>query len=166
MPLRTTLGGQHTPELPPDYLAEIGRVSARWNMLDGYLDLSLILLLGKKITETRSLVIFTHMSFPQKLDVFAALISELLKTPSNDRLRSYRATVTSLKEAQRLRNLVVHGKWGMTPDGNVTASTITARGKFAANTTPMPIEQIIDASNAIYDALDSLFRLVWEPRSE
>jgi hypothetical protein len=59
-------------DIPDDYLAEMGRISVRWSRLESVIELSMIELLGKSATEGRSLVLFTHMPFPQKMDIMGA----------------------------------------------------------------------------------------------
>src|SRR5690349_2752599 len=80
MPLNSNVAGKHVEEPPSEYLAEIGRVNVRWNMLESYLEFTLIKLLGKEISEGRSLVLFTHMAVPQKFDILSALVNEFTES--------------------------------------------------------------------------------------
>lgn len=162
MTLNNSLAGKEVIEPPSDYLMELGRVVVRWNLLESYLDFTLIRLLGKEITEGRAHALFIHMAIPQKLDVLSTLIDELaghyphLET-------GYKVAGPKLKEAQRRRNSLVHAKWGKTDDGNVKANTISARGKLKWVERIITISEIQEASNAIYDAIQSLYELAWDP---
>lgn len=122
------------PDIPDEYLTEIGMVTTRWAMLESVIDLCLMRLAGKELTDPRSLIIFNHMTFPMKLDVMGALVSELLA--GHPGLSGFTAVQQSLKHAQEKRNLIVHSKWGAEPTGQIVVSRLTARGKLKTSTTP------------------------------
>jgi hypothetical protein len=148
-------------DIPDEYLAEIGRVIVRWNKLESLIELSLIELLGKDMTEGRSLVLFTHMAFPQKMDVLSALVNECLLTPAYGWLREYKPSVEPLlREAAKRRNEIAHGKWGMR-EGTVGKSSITARGTLKLTNSQVSIAEIEEASVAIVKAADALASLVF-----
>jgi hypothetical protein len=152
------------PDLPDAYLTELGRVSVRWSMLETWINFALIRLAGKDIHEGRSLVIFNHMAFPQKLDVLGALVSELLvNSTSCPWLAPYAKEVKPrLDEAQRKRNELIHAKWG-TENGQVTRSKITARGSLKIDISPVTVEEIRAVSDLIYEAADALNALIIWP---
>jgi hypothetical protein len=164
--INTKLGGQVIKEPPSEYLVEIGRVMVRWNVLEGYLDFTLIKFLGKSINEVRSHAVFTHMAVPQKLDVLAALVNEIVEShpeTSAPLAAVYKHAAPLLKEAQRRRNDIAHAKWGVDDDGTITANKVSARGKVKLEQRTMPIDDVIAASNAIYTAMEALYEMAWNP---
>jgi hypothetical protein len=166
MAINTKIGGQVLEEPPAECLTEIGRVIVRWNLLESYLDFTLIKLLGKDITELRSHIVFTHMAVPQKLDVMSALVNEIVEShpkTSGPLNAAYKRAAPLLKEAQRLRNDITHAKWGIGDDGSVKANKVSARGKLKVERRTMSIDEVIAASNAIYDAVEALYEMAWNP---
>lgn len=148
-------------DLPDDYLTEIGRVTVRWSKLESAMHLSMIELLGKDMTEGRSLVLFTHMTFPLKLDVLGALISECLMVPAYSWLSDYKTTVYPLlTEAAKERNTIVHSKFGV-EQGLVKRSNLSARGSLKVTTSLVRLRDIEKVSEVIVKASDALFHLVF-----
>lgn len=146
-------------ELPNEYLIEIGRVTVRWAFLESILDLCLIKLAGLNVQHSTSLVIFNHMTFPLKIDVLGALITE--RKPFYKFLEAYASDVEPLlKKAQEKRNTFIHSKWGLTSNGEVHISRIQARGALKTSVRPIALEEIEAASSLIYDAAEALHDLV------
>jgi hypothetical protein len=104
------LPAEDLPDLPNEYLTEIGRVNTRWAMLESVIDLCLMRLCSKEITAPRSLIIFNHMAFPMKMDIMGALVAELL--PAYPLLSDFPPVLQSLKQAQEKRNIIAHSKMG------------------------------------------------------
>ncbi len=148
-------------DIPDEYLAEIGRVTVRWNRLESLMDLCLIELLGKSMLEGRSLVLFTHMAFPQKMDIMGALIIECLTNPTYGWLSRYKQDVAPLLgDAAKKRNMVIHSKWSSDPDGTVGRSEISARGKLKMERHQASLKEIEAASASIVRAADAMVKLV------
>lgn len=115
---------------PADYLSAIGEVNVRWNDLDFTLTLSLILLLGKDISDERSYIVFAHMAFPQKLDVLGALAEKMMNKRGHSRLKNYKSAVLPLlRKAQQGRNSIIHSDW-TSRGGKMVKTSISARGSF------------------------------------
>jgi hypothetical protein len=147
------------PDIPTEYLIEIGRVSTRWGILESTIDLCLMNLAGKDILDPRSLIIFNHMAFPMKIDVMGALVSQL--QPTYPDLSGFPPVLQLLKQAQEQRNRVVHSKWGSDePGGQVTISRLTARGKLKTSVTPISVEEVRAAADLITKAAHDLYILV------
>lgn len=144
-------------DIPDAYLAEMGRISVRWSRLESVIELSMIELLGKKATEGRSLVLFTHMSFPQKMDIMGALVVECLFSPEYQWLSRYKEDVAPLlNSASKKRNAIIHTKWGLAPDGTVEKSVISARGALKMDRFKGTIRELEEVSEAIVKAADAL----------
>ena len=149
-------------DIPDEYLAEMGRVSVRWSRLEGMMELSMIKLLGKDITEGRSLVLFTHLGFPQRMHTLGALVTECMTNPAYHWLSAYKKEVEPLlNEASRLRNDIVHSKWGLNPDGSIGRSNISARGALKFKMSTVQLREIEAASEVIVKAAEALWRLVF-----
>jgi hypothetical protein len=146
-------------DIPTEYLTEIGRVNTRWAALESMMDLCLMKLLGKEITDPRSSIIFNHMALPMKLDIMGALISELL--PAYPLLSGFPVVLQALKQAQEKRNIIAHSKWGFNKETKqVEVSRMTSRGKLKTSITPISIGEIKEAADLITKASQDLFVLV------
>ena len=142
-------------EIPVEYLIAIGEVTVRWNRLEMSINTLLIHWLGKDINERRSHVIFTHMSFPQKLDVMGSLVEELVKDPKYNHLKACKSKVIPLlREAQSGRNMVIHSMWGV-KDGTVMKASITARGLLKLSWTIGRLEEI-EKTKRLIDKMDEI----------
>ena len=146
-------------QVPDDYLREIGSVTVTWSLLESVLDFSLMKLSGKDISEPISWIIFAHMTFPLKMDVMGALIEQL--QPGYPGLKRYPEVRDLIKEAQRVRNKVVHSKWGFDVELNAVArSTFSARGKLKTEVQPVDLKELEQASETIGRAGTELYRFI------
>jgi hypothetical protein len=149
-------------DIPNEYLIEMGRLSVRWSRLETLIEFSMIELLGKSPLEGRSLVLFTHMTFPQKMDIMGALIVECLLNPQYQWLSRYKVDVAPLlKDAASKRNTIIHAKWMLDPDDCVWKSAISARGTLKMERTRGTIRELEDASKSIVKAGERLVALVF-----
>jgi hypothetical protein len=152
------------PDPPDEFLVAIGKVTARWNYLEQVLNMLLIHMLGESIVEERPHIVFAHMAFPQKMDVLSALAEQLIKGGYPWLAEHKSGIVSSIKQAQNKRNMIIHDVWG-TKGGKVVRASITARGSFKLSWTEVVIEdlnaaiQIIEDAQAALEGLGDLFRL-------
>lgn len=149
------------PDDPPDeFLAAIGKVAIRWNRFEQILNLLLIHMLGKNVMEDRSHIVFAHMAFPQKLDIFGALAEALINGgyPWVDEQRT--KIIPALKDAQARRNKIIHSVWGM-KSGKVVSSSISARGSLKVSWTDRKMEDLNGAIQSIEDAEKLLEKMAW-----
>jgi hypothetical protein len=152
------MADEELPDIPTEYLAEIGRVTTRWAMLESVLDICLTLLAGKTVSDPRSAIIFNHMAFPMKLDVMGALVSELM--PAYPELSGFPAVHQLLKQAQEKRNAIAHSKWSRDDTGQVQISRLTARGKLKTSVEPISVAEIRTAADLITKTAHDLYILV------
>jgi hypothetical protein len=153
------VSAEKLPEIPDEYLTEIGRVTTRWAMLESVIDLCLTLLIGNREFDVRSAIIFNHMAFPMRIDVMGALVSQLL--PDYSGLAEFPTVHQLLKQAQEKRNLIAHSKWGVDEQtGQVTVSRLTARGKLKTSIVPISVAEITAAADLIAKAAHDLLVLV------
>ena len=117
------------PDPPDEFFTAIGKFTTRWNYLEQVFNMILIHMLGKSITEERSHVVFAHMAFPQKMDVFSALAETLIKSDCPWLEKHKSEIISAIKQAQAKRTHIVHDVWGM-KGGKVVRASITARGSF------------------------------------
>jgi hypothetical protein len=145
--------------LPTEFFTEIGRVNVEWAVLESMMDLCLIKLIGKDLSDSRSIIIFNHMAFPMKLDIMGALCSELL--PRYPSLAEYQRVLQSVRAAQEKRNAIVHAKWGFNEaTKQVEISRLMARGKLKIIMAPIALEEIRAAVQQILESAQLLFELV------
>jgi hypothetical protein len=150
----------HLPPIPDEYLKAIGSVVVHWNYLEEVLNLILIHLLGKKITDDRSHIIFAHTSFPQKMDILSALVGKVENLPEYSRFQEYKANVEPLlKTAQSSRNTIIHSMWGM-KDGKLMRASISARGSLKLVWIIVTLREIENAQESIARAYRALSELV------
>ncbi|TNE61560.1 MAG: hypothetical protein EP335_15480 [Alphaproteobacteria bacterium] len=150
--------------LPTEVLAEIGRVTAAWNVLES----QLVLFLGKlagfdQLFDPKPVILFNHTSFPQKLDMLGALCEDLME--SYPRLQGYKATIALIKEAQSERNKIVHNMIASSRDkGGYHLLKASARGKLKTEIEPITVHDIRNIALKIDAAATNLYKLVLGPK--
>lgn len=151
------------PELPPDYLYEIGRIVVGWNRLESaILHTSIIALLGDFSKDGRALAALTHMAFPQRLDA----LSSMLRIIDENLAEVYIQQVQGLlRQCQEKRNAALHQEWIVEEDV-VKRLNIKARGTLMLTLHPVNIQELIDVSRFIDEAHTQLIRLVTIPLSD
>ena|SRR5437660_7946644 len=143
--------------VPDEYLVEIGKASVQWSLLESVLDLCMIKLAGYTEVEPRAAAIFAHMTFPVKLDVFAAMVDSILE--DYPQLDEYQDVLKPVREAQKARNRIAHGKWNY-ENGVVTIAHLTARGKVKTSIEPITIDELKTAAYLIGKASIRVWKLV------
>lgn len=146
--------------LPDQYLLEIGRVAALWAILESSLNLCIGKLAGfNDLNDPKPFILVTHSSFPQRLDILSALCEQLVQEfPS---LKGYRAVIQQLRQAQRLRNDLMHYGMSENPEsGQVEMAKGTARGTLKLGVEKVTIADLRRASMAIHEAQLALYKLV------
>ncbi len=148
-------------KLPDEFLTRIATVVVRWNMLEDYLNMLLIHLLGKPVGEHRSHIVFTHMAFPQRLDVLGALAEEVANDPAYSQLHKCKETLLPLlRNAQQKRNQIIHSSWGFNPKSRkVFRAQMSARGVFKLSIPEIKIEELDEAITSINIAADTIYDL-------
>lgn len=150
----------HDWPLPDHYLMEIGRVAAIWAQLESFLNLCIGKLAGfNDLNDPKAFILVTHSSFPQRLDILAALCEQLIGDFPN--LEGYGEVVQQLRQAQRRRNDLMHYSMGVNPEsGEVEMVKGTARGKLKVGVQKVSLVDLRRASMIIHDAQRSLYKLV------
>lgn len=146
--------------LPDDYLVELGRIAALWATIESFLNLCIGKLAGfNDLNDPKPFILVTHSSFPQRLDMLAALCEQLAKEFPN--LNDYSTVVNQLRKAQKLRNEFMH--YGMVLNdetGQVEMAKGTARGTVKVGVATISIADIRLATVAIHEANLALYKLV------
>jgi hypothetical protein len=146
--------------LPDTYLVEIGRVTALWSSLEGFLNICVGKLAGfNEMGDPKPFILVSHSSFPQRLDMLGALCEHL--APDFPHLRDHKATITALRAAQRERNKWAHN--GLGPGerpGEIVMTIGSARGIVKTNVVTVTVADIRRATIAIHEAIGSLYKLV------
>ena len=146
--------------LPDDYLIELGRVAALWATLETFLNMCIGKLAGfNDINDAKPFILITHSSFPQRLDMLAALCEQLADKFSN--LKDYKTVVSQLRDAQKLRNHFMHYGMSVNPEsGQVQMAIGSARGTVKVSIKSIGLQDIRRASIAIHEAELALYKLV------
>ncbi len=146
--------------LPDDYLIELGRVAALWATLETFLNMCIGKLAGfNDINDAKPFILITHSSFPQRLDMLAALCEQLADKFSN--LKDYKTVVSQLRDAQKLRNDFMHYGMSVNPEsGQVQMAIGSARGTVKVSIKSIGLQDIRRASIAIHEAELALYKLV------
>lgn len=146
--------------LPDDHLIELGRVAALWATLETFLNMCIGKLAGfNDINDAKPFILITHSSFPQRLDMLAALCEQLADTFSN--LKHYKTVVSQLRDAQKLRNDFMHYGMSVNPEsGQVQMAIGSARGTVKVSIKSIGLQDIRRASIAIHEAELALYKLV------
>jgi len=145
--------------LPDDYLLELGHIAVQWSFFESVLDLCLTKLANIDIYDPRSMIIFTHITTPLKLDIFAAMCAEL--EGNYPRLKTYKDVLIKINAAKDARNKFVHAKWGIhEKTSQVEISRVSAHGKLKYSTEPIHLSKLRSASEIIHQAAVALHQLV------
>lgn len=146
--------------LPDGYLIEIGRVTALWSNLEGFLNLCLGKLAGfNDQGDPKPFILVNHSSFPQRLDMLGALCEQLV--PDFPNLAGYKATIATLRTAQQERNKFTHNGLGPGDNpGEVVMTSGSARGRLKTDVQTVTVADIRRATIAINEAQRSLYGLV------
>jgi hypothetical protein len=111
------------------------------------------------MNDPRAFILVTHSSFPQRLDILAALCEQSVHAFPT--LKGYEAVVQKLRQAQKLRNDFMH--YGMSKNlesGHVEMAKGTARGNVKVGVEKITIADLRRASMAIHESQLALYKLV------
>ncbi|MBB6368540.1 hypothetical protein FHR56_003719 [Xanthomonas sacchari] len=146
--------------LPDQYLIEIGRITTLWGTLEASLNIGIGKLAGfDSLSDPTSFILLAHSSFPQRLDILAALCVEL--SPHATHLQEYTGVITQLKAAQSKRNRYSHNSlYYDSSTGKCTINIGSARGKLKFESSNVTIAQIREVSEDIHLAILALHKLI------
>lgn len=146
--------------LPDAYLVEIGRVAALWASLESFLNVCIGKLAGfNDLNDPKPFILVTHSSFPQRLDILAALCEQLVtEFPT---LKGYSAVVQQLRQAQKLRNDYMHYGMALNEEsGQIEMAKGSARGSVKVGVEAVTVADLRRATVAIHEANLALYKLV------
>lgn len=152
--------------LPDAHLLELGRVCALWATLESFLNMCIGKLAGfNDPFDPKAFILVTHSSFPQRLDMLAALCEQLATKFPN--LEGYGPVVQQLRQAQKLRNDYMHYGMAMNPEsGQVEIAKGTARGTVKVGVQTVTIADLRRATITIHEAQLALYELVLRRKLE
>lgn len=154
-----TKNEERSLKLPDEYLTEIGRVCYQWSILEFTFNLWLIKLVDLDFNSPRSQAVFAHMTFPVKLDLFAALVNDLKS--DFPMLSDYKKILEMLRKSQKDRNEVIHALWGMSDAGtHATMMRLTARGAIKSTSNDITLDDLKKIAPAINQTILELHRFV------
>ncbi len=146
--------------LPDEYLIEVGRITSLWASLESFLYLCIGKLAGfDNLSDPTTFILFSHSSFPQKLDMLGALCEQL--EPLAPHLKGYQLVISKLRTAQKSRNRFTHNGMSLNNDtGNIEMALGSARGKLKTSVTTVKLADIKRVVIEIDEAMNSLYKLV------
>jgi hypothetical protein len=152
--------------LPPEYLQEIGRVTALWSSLESFLNLALAKLAGfNNLEDPKPFIIFVHLSFPQRLDIMGALCENLVTNHAH--LKNYKEVIVQLRTAQQNRNKLIHNMIFFNPEtGQFETARGSARGTLKTTIEPIKLRDIKRAVIEISNAEAALYQLILKRKIE
>lgn len=147
--------------MPEVFLTELGRLVVIWSSLENFLDIVLTKLAGLDTYDPRGLILFTHLSMPQKLDALGALGEQL--APEHPNLNALPESIAKLRAAQKLRNDLIHNPLTYSSeDGHLEMPVGTARGKLKAEVRKVSLVDIKRAVVEISTAQRHLYKVVFK----
>ena len=148
------------PDLPDEYLREIGRIVMLWGELEDLLHFALVAaLLGTFKRDGRADAVFIHMAFPQKLDALSSMLKIHDDKPHGIAKYYLDRAQPRLKEAQEKRNAIVHQYW--TYNGtNIIRSSRKARGTLQFWKHEVQLSELHEISLTIQQAMSALYVVV------
>ena len=146
--------------MPEEYLVELGRVNAIWASLESIINLVLAKISGFERHDSRSIIMFEHLSMPQKLDILGSLGDQLAENHPN--LKELPESISKIKSAQTSRNKFIHNPLNYNSDNKTLEMPIaTARGKLKANVHKVSITDIKRVTVQISIAQRHLYKTVF-----
>ena len=116
------MAASRTTAVPPEFLAEIGRVVANFALLEYEFYILIHGLLGTRKEISR--IVTSELSFRNLLGLSASLVKEIHGEEEAER---FKETLKLASEAEEERNRIIHSVWGGGGSGNVVRSKHTAR---------------------------------------
>lgn len=149
-----------TPELPDEFLREIGLIVVLWGDLEDVLHFVLVgALLGRYPKDDfRAHVVFPHMSFPQKLDALSSMLRMIDDSPDGVSKRYIAELYPLLKECQEKRNMVLHRTWVNRPE-RITMAQRKARGMYKNEAWTIELEDMQEISTLLRKTTSKLYAL-------
>jgi len=146
--------------LPDEYLIEVGRITSLWASLESFLYLCIGKLAGfDNLSDPTTFILFSHSSFPQKLDMLGALCEQL--EPFAPNLKGYKHVISKLRTAQKSRNRFTHNGMSLNSEsGNIEMGLGSARGTLKTSVNTVKLADIKRVVIEIDEAMSSLYKLV------
>lgn len=131
-----------------------------WGSLEAYMNVAISKLAGYEvIMDRRALIMVAHSTFQQRVDIVSTLCEQLV--PEFPRLGDYKSVVSKIRAAQKARNMFAHN--GIVADeetGEVILSYASARGTLKMSVEAIKVEQIMDATAKVHEAMCALHTLL------
>jgi hypothetical protein len=131
-----------------------------WGSLEAYMNVAISKLAGyEEIMDRRALIMVAHSTFQQRVDIVSTLCEQLV--PEFPILADYKSVVSKIRAAQKARNKFAHNSIVTDEEsGKVTISSATARGTLKTSIEVIKVDQIIDATAMVHEAMCELHTLI------
>ncbi|WP_394807689.1 hypothetical protein [Nitrosomonas sp.] len=145
---------------PNPFMLELGRMTCVWGALESAVNIAISKLAGYKgALDYRAVILVAHSNFQQRIDIINSLCEQLL--PSNPALAGYKKVIASIETAQKARNKYAHNGLVMNPEkGEVTIGFASARGSLKTKVEVVRVQDILEATAKIHEAMCNLHTLV------
>lgn len=150
----------HLP-LDDNQLKAIGLVAARWSYLDFELEQTVVEMAGIAKSPGRALTM--HMTTPLRLRVLAAMAHELFDDSTNKRIGRL---IHRLKQLQTRRNSIIHGVWGISPEGSTAIMWRIKGAEIVLQNEPLSADDISQIADDIHDLIGDFMEFNqedWKP---
>jgi hypothetical protein len=147
--------------MPEAFLLELGRIAAMWASLENVINLTLTKLCGLEVCDPRGVILFEHLSMPQKLDTLGALGDQLAQRYTN--LKDLPGAIAKIRSAQKLRNDYIHNSLTYSAEEDCLEMPVgSARGKLKADVRKVHKVDLKRAVVEISVAQRHLWRVVFQ----
>ena len=141
--------------LPQEYLAAIGLMSAAASSTDGIMEYAIAGLLG--LDAEQGWAVTAHMSAPQRTSVLRSSAEIVIESASA--LDELDIHLNARKAATDARNQMIHGSWSIRPsDGQVVLVKQEARTHVEVSLRAVSVDEIKGAALALYEVGMNLMR--------
>lgn len=143
--------------LPTEYLAALGLVSASASHTDSVIEMAVAGMLG--IDGERGWAVTSHMSGPLRISALKSAAEIRLSDPRA--LDELDEIINRIEAAMGARNNMIHGSWCRNPaTGQVFLVKQEARTHVVARSIPMTVDEIKLKAATLYEAGIDLMRLI------
>jgi len=146
--------------IPQSLMVEIGRIASLWTVLESLVNFSLGRLSDVDPLEPRQLILFEHLSFPQKLDILGALAS----AEENSKIdpQELSQALHLVKRAQSERNRFLHNSVILDEEnGQYFIMQMSARRRVKITTDPVSVESLRATVCVIDEAMRALTKAIY-----
>lgn len=143
--------------LPQDFLAALGLMSASASITDGVVEMAIVGMLG--LDGEQGWAVTAHMPAPLRANVLKSAAEIRFSDPRI--LDELDVLLEAIKKATEARNEIIHGSWCRVPStGQVMLVQQKARTHVEVSANPMTVDEVKLKATALYDAGMNLMQFI------